>query len=158
VPTNSYLLLSTPQPGPKIPPTFLLGSTRPWRNTTPSHLFLLARLLIKSEISHPDGGKSAQRTSPTLPPNPHPRSKIILYLFILGALWLQDNPSVTLSLMKYHPASILRLGPARHTNCMSWGVTSALGVTLPPPSQGFILRPKFINPDCYSLLVKNQKT
>jgi len=41
---------------------------------------------------------------------------------------------------------------------MSWGVTSTLGVTLPPPSQGFVLGPKFINPDCYSLLVKNQKT
>jgi len=41
---------------------------------------------------------------------------------------------------------------------MSWGVTSALGVTLAPPSQAFILGPKFINPDCYSLLVKTQKT
>ena len=32
--------------------------------------------------------------------------------------------------MKSHSASILRLSPASHTNCMSWGVTSALGVTL----------------------------
>jgi len=31
--------------------------------------------------------------------------------------------------MKSHSASILRLSPASHTNCMSWGVTSALGVT-----------------------------
>jgi len=51
-----------------------------------------------------------------------------------------------------------RLSLACHTNCISWGVTSALGVTLPPPSQGFVLGPKFINPDCYSLFVKNQKT
>ena len=32
--------------------------------------------------------------------------------------------------MNYHSASILRLDPASHTNCMSWGVTSALGVTV----------------------------
>jgi len=32
--------------------------------------------------------------------------------------------------MKSHSASILRLSPASHTNCMSWGVTSALGVTV----------------------------
>jgi len=32
--------------------------------------------------------------------------------------------------MKSHSASILRLSPASHTNCMSWGVTSALGVTM----------------------------
>jgi len=34
--------------------------------------------------------------------------------------------------MKSHSASILRLSPASHTNCMSWGVTSALGVTNSP--------------------------
>ena len=37
--------------------------------------------------------------------------------------------TLEISLMKYHSASILRLGPASHTNCMPWGVTSALGVT-----------------------------
>jgi len=51
-----------------------------------------------------------------------------------------------------------QIGSSSHTNCMPWGVTRVLGVTLPPFSQEFILGPKFINPDCYSILVKTQKT
>jgi len=40
--------------------------------------------------------------------------------------------------MKSHSASILRLSPASHTNCMSWGVTSALGVTLVEAGKTYI--------------------
>jgi hypothetical protein len=60
--------------------------------------------------------------------------------------------------MKYHSPSIRRLSllVASHITVCLWGVTSALGVTLPPPLQGFVLGPKIVNPAGYPY--KNPKT
>ena len=74
LPTGSLYLGGNPSPSHQISPAL---SQKAGLLQEHGHHFSLAHSTIKRKISRPGGEKSVRTSPPTLPPNPHTRSKII---------------------------------------------------------------------------------